>query len=446
MSLKVDVVNQAHPVIERILKYAADSNLWRPAAAGDRMKALADEVDRLVPDLRIDTDGFLPLKLVDVKDLAFSSAAKDEREEMESAGYTMDVRSTRRFFRVLLNELVSDIGRVARDTLLQTRYLGPLRSYPPRHIAFTESADLGTHAGGGSAWAELLRNPGVRKKVNAWLSDAKKLKTPYKIKLSGYRSLDDFKSELPQLAEIVAREVLKTVIDEGIDQSEAYLEVKRTMEEVVVEDEALPSDDEEVVVRRKWRTDVHSDALETLVNTFLESERLAKRHLEPRLQDNTDLFATDIALIDTRTATSVSHRDVGIGISQVLPVLVNAFSAKGSLLAIEQPEIHLHPALQAELGDVFIESALGENQNICLLETHSEHLILRVLRRIRETTSGRLPEGHLPISPDDVALLYVDGNNRGAEVLTLRCDERGRLIDRCPGGFFEEGFNELFSG
>ena len=92
----------------------------------------------------------------------------------------------------------------------------------------------------------------------------------------------------------------------------------------------------------------------------------------------------ELALIDQRTNTVVTHRDVGIGISQVLPVLVMAYGSHGKLLAMEQPEIHLHPALQAELGDVFIEAALGERDNTFILETHSEHLILRLMRRIRE--------------------------------------------------------------
>jgi predicted ATPase len=69
---------------------------------------------------------------------------------------------------------------------------------------------------------------------------------------------------------------------------------------------------------------------------------------------------------------------VGFGVSQVLPVLVRAFASEGSIQAMEQPEIHLHPALQAEIGDVFLHSAL-EHGNTFLLETHSEHLILRMV-------------------------------------------------------------------
>ena len=63
-------------------------------------------------------------------------------------------------------------------------------------------------------------------------------------------------------------------------------------------------------------------------------------------------------------------------------------------------------ALQAELGDVFIESALGERRNTFLLETHSEHLLLRVMRRMRETADQTLPSGLPTVHPDDVRVLY----------------------------------------
>ena len=140
---------------------------------------------------------------------------------------------------------------------------------------------------------------------------------------------------------------------------------------------------------------------------------------------------------------SSSLVDVGFGVSQVLPIVTQCLLSKGTTICIEQPEIHLHPALQAELGDLFIEAALGSRKNTLILETHSEHMILRILRRIRETTANK--DGLAQrVSPDDVSLLYVDKTGSGATILPLRIDHHGRILDRVPGGFFEEGFRELF--
>jgi hypothetical protein len=156
-------------------------------------------------------------------------------------------------------------------------------------------------------------------------------------------------------------------------------------------------------------------------------------------------------LEDTQRHTTHTLEEVGYGVSQVLPVLIHSFGTKSRLISIEQPEIHIHPALQAELGDVFIESALGENKNTFLLETHSEHLILRLLRRIRETTEGEMqdwpedlrkacPNG---IRPEDVAVLYVEPGTEGAKVQCLRINELGEFIDEWPKGFFEERIREV---
>jgi hypothetical protein len=160
----------------------------------------------------------------------------------------------------------------------------------------------------------------------------------------------------------------------------------------------------------------------------------------------------EIHLRDKDKGTTVSLQDVGVGVSQVLPVIINAFGKQNEFIAIEQPEIHIHPALQAELGDLFIESALGENKNTFLLETHSEHLILRLLRRIRETAEGDMedwpedlrkacPDG---IRPEDVAVLYVEPGEEGAKVIELPITPDGDFSRPWPGGFFGERSKELF--
>ena len=155
-----------------------------------------------------------------------------------------------------------------------------------------------------------------------------------------------------------------------------------------------------------------------------------------------NIFA--LRLVDTETKTDASLRDVGFGIGQVLPIVAQSRLSEKKTLLIEQPEIHLHPAHQAELGDMFIRSALGEQKNTLLLETHSENLILRILRRIRETNDNELPEGFPPIGPEDVAILYVQPGENGAEVIEIPVTEDGDFASPWPQGFFEEREQDLF--
>ena len=145
----------------------------------------------------------------------------------------------------------------------------------------------------------------------------------------------------------------------------------------------------------------------------------------------------------TTSSQSVSPTNMGIGFSQMMPLVASAFGSENSLIAIEQPELHVHPALQTELADLFIQSA-KERGNRFLIETHSEHLILRVMRRIRETTRNSLPNGKHPIKPEDVAVLYVQPGENGSTVQELRIDDQGRFLDNWPQGFFEERLDEMF--
>jgi len=145
-----------------------------------------------------------------------------------------------------------------------------------------------------------------------------------------------------------------------------------------------------------------------------------------------------LVLTDTRTGTRLSPADVGFGISQVLPIVAELSARTNSVILIEQPEIHLHPAMQADLADLLIESIEESGRaNQVIAETHSESLMLRVQRRIREGS----------LSPDDVAVLYVDQDPEGAAIVQrLRLDAEGDFIDSWPHGFFAERFEETFSG
>ena len=143
-------------------------------------------------------------------------------------------------------------------------------------------------------------------------------------------------------------------------------------------------------------------------------------------------------LHDRRNDVDVSPLDVGFGVSQVLPIAVELLTSTERVLCIEQPEIHLHPKLQTELGDLLIyATAEVGNANQLIIETHSEHLLLRLQRRIRE---GSLP-------PNDIAVYYLEPETEfGSVVRRLRLDEQGVFLDPWPTGFFEESLQEILGG
>lgn len=133
----------------------------------------------------------------------------------------------------------------------------------------------------------------------------------------------------------------------------------------------------------------------------------------------------------------------------MIPVIVGCLRRQQGILAIEQPELHVHPAIQVGLGDLFIqavqtsESIVGAGKTL-LVETHSEHIMLRLLRRIRETTENEVPPGANGLSPDDLSVIYVESGDGGVRFRPLRVDPEGEFIDRWPKGFFEERAEELF--
>ena len=176
-------------------------------------------------------------------------------------------------------------------------------------------------------------------------------------------------------------------------------------------------------------------------------ERLnVKYQLKVRKWQNEDVSPSNVFslhLVDRDTDIEYNIPDVGFGIGQVLPIVVQSRLSEKKTLLIEQPEIHLHPAQQAELGDMFIRSA-KERGNTLLLETHSENLLLRIMRRMRETSMGELSEGAMAVRPEDVMVLFVESDGSQSIVREMPLNERGELVKAWPGGFFEEGLREIF--
>jgi predicted ATPase len=144
-------------------------------------------------------------------------------------------------------------------------------------------------------------------------------------------------------------------------------------------------------------------------------------------------------LVRTRgSGTDVTLPDVGFGVSQVLPVIVQCFYAQPhTTVLLEQPEIHLHPAVQMTLADLFIEVVQsregGKDRGIQLIvESHSEHFLQRLQRRVAEQV----------IEPDQVALYFCSHRPEGASLEPLKVSLFGD-IENWPDDFFGDEMGEV---
>lgn len=130
--------------------------------------------------------------------------------------------------------------------------------------------------------------------------------------------------------------------------------------------------------------------------------------------------------------------DVGFGVSQVLPVIVECFYVpRRSIVILEQPEIHLHPAVQAELADLFIAAVrareAGDDRNVqFIIESHSEHFLRRLQRRIAEEE----------LAKKDAALYFVHTEGPSARIEELDVDDYGN-IRNWPENFFGDEMADL---
>jgi len=401
-TLRLDRVASDHPVFRQVLKAIVESATTSEEMRPEDFEGANEAIALLLPDLLVRVDQFFPTAV----DLPKAEGAELSPVSMlfpvSKGNRKEDIAQAVRFYLPrTLNDLIKGLADTPPAELKQLQYLGPLRSFPPRHLAFAEHEDANWYAGGGYAWDVVRRDDAVREAVNGWLGSSK-LKTPYKLVVRSLVAADQLKDPLASGLEAIA------------DDDEAMF-LGSVDKDGFVMNHYPPRDDV-----RPFFQDV--DASAEVLAKAVESSDIER--------------IRELVLVDQRTSTVVTHRDVGIGISQVLPVLVMAYGSQGKLLAMEQPEIHLHPALQAELADVFIEAALGPRQNSFILETHSEHLILRLMRRIRE---GK-------VKSDDIGVVFVEPLARGSRFLELRIDEEGDFIDEWPGGFFEESFHEKFAG
>lgn len=281
----------------------------------------------------------------------------------------------------LLDEIVVGPIRLARDYLNETTYVGPLRDIPTRGFKPRRSPDEARWAKGLAAWDLLV---------------------------------SDHKGNL-------------------IKRVNYWLGGK----------DRLGTDYE--IVRSTRREIPNTSRIHQIFSRSVTEDDLAE------LQDlYADLHtATEIVLRDQSKNITVDPLDVGVGISQMIPVVVACLRNNPGIVMIEQPELHIHPAIQVGLGDLFLEATRSDDGHVSegktlLVETHSEHMMLRMLRRVRETSDNELPPGIEEVEASDIAVIYVENCNQTVEFKKMRIGSDGDFDDRWPRGFFTERAEELF--
>ena len=303
-------------------------------------------------------------------------------------------------FWALLNQLLICSGELLLSELGRVRHLGPIREIPPRSYTPARTPDASRWTTGLAAWDALMGalwiEGGVLNvgqgylehdscsvgEVSRWLSSPALLDLGYSVAVEDY-------VQLP--AEGTILQAIRELARGSGDSS------KETVRAQILEPlEALP-------VQRKLK------------------------------------------IVDLTRNVEVLPSDIGVGVSQVVPVVVGALDAASRIFLVEQPELHVHPRGQCRLADLFIDQVRKDNNRTFVLETHSEHLLLRIMRRMRETCDGRLRDGAPPVIPDHVSVLFVEEVEGKTVIRQMPLNERGELVKAWPGGFFEEGLEETWS-
>jgi len=283
----------------------------------------------------------------------------------------------------MVHEVLSDAIVAPLDDLLalleSSLSIGPLRSIPDATFQPNPYPQQSDWHNGIAAWDVLAQaDVELLRKVDSWISSKAHLDLGYGIALKVEKQFAEFKKISESTDHTLAENQLNNMIKNGAEENSQSI-----------------------------RFDEH--------NTHYE-----------------------YALWDADNHIDVRPSDVGVGVSQLMPLVVAALSRDKGLVAVEQPELHVHPRIQVAIGDLLTQL---DNSASFLIETHSEHLILRLLRRVRETFYNENPL-EKKITADDISVVYLNPSDDGVKVIHYDVTEEGDFTKDWPQGFFSERYKE----
>lgn len=405
----------------------------------------------------------------------------------------------------IITELLSDVLVAPLDNLLnllnESLCIGPIRKIPDANyqpLPYIEQSDW---YDGAAAWSMLKKASfGELKEIHKWMSDQDKLNLGYGISLKLSKVFDlhnpiydihNIESLSPKIDDLIRwnlgdkrisemeavlngiSEIENRVVDPGNEEEYKHdfkqkvivkqyrkLEKEESNLKLLIEDLQSKKEFEENSKDLKSleilkQLDEQNNELqellnnrsydEVIVNLKLKYEEIKAKRYEVLAQtDFLKLDSNDVIqayfIWDQHNDISVEPNEIGTGVSQLMPLIVAAITQKGGLVACEQPELHLHPRVQVAIGDLLSQNTEHVNY---LIETHSEHLILRLLKRIRQNTDKELPFGFKAFTKEKIAINYLEPSKEGVKVKKIRVDDDGEFKDRWPQGFFSERRQEL---
>lgn len=364
----------------------------------------------------------------------------------------------------IITELLSDVLVAPLDNLLnllnESLCIGPIRKIPDANyqpLPYIEQSDW---YDGSAAWSMLKKASfGELKEIHKWMSDQDKLNLGYGISVKVSKVFDlhnpiyathNIEILSPKIDELIRwhlgdqrisemgavldgiSEIENRVIDPTNEAEYKYdfeqkalikqyrkLEKEESNLELLIENLQSKNEFENNSTDLKSfeilkQLDEENNELQELLNNRSYDEVIAELILKYEkikaeryaVLAQTDFLKLDFneviqaySIWDQHNDISVEPNEIGTGVSQLMPLIVAAITQKGGLVACEQPELHLHPRVQVAIGDLLSQNTEHVNY---LIETHSEHLILRLRRRIRQNTDNELPVGLKAFSHNEV--------------------------------------------
>ncbi|MFM4794211.1 AAA family ATPase [Aeromonas hydrophila] len=169
-------------------------------------------------------------------------------------------------------------------------------------------------------------------------------------------------------------------------------------------------------------------------------------HFKASFQGEAPLQQRQVQLTEANANTPLRPCDVGVGVSQVFPfIAATCLEQSGVMISCEQPELHIHPRWQLSLADMMLTACRKDPERMFLVETHSEHLMLRLLKRRRQSAEGDITDNHsCYCRKEDIQIIFCEQENGKTRLLPIKTTDEGEFDAPWPNGFFAERREELF--